>query len=445
MYVPIRDTIQPFALGMEPFNGSVASELGVMQDLLFNINYVAFLFSPSHSINMELETEHHENCVKGLGITTKDSCHRHVLIAQEYQNVEANLPLQQHPETSVVLSMNQQVYSLEYLDNIEVRNHDLVCETFGSGPSQYRFCIRNADNGGLEASMVPCPADLVVQNGCAKSGSWFSNEGFSTALKTSFLDATVSYDRQDGRILSHEVQTEAKSANVDAPDLLNALKAILNTTAPTLNSTSENPVLGMPSHFFGRLVAGHMYRIGMTMKANPATRIKGVNALQSILALTLFYCQNGILGQTVLPFAPANNATRVGYQTGAFSQQDKSAKIALAETRYRIEVGHATLLAYIVLSGVTLLICLLALIVGSIMELVNLDAEPTLWPALDFWTQCRVEDRNGKVISAHQRVEMAWIYDGRELFKGIEGLRVKRRKRKMRGNEELELPNVEES
>jgi hypothetical protein len=165
------------------------------------------------------------------------------------------------------------------------------------------------------------------------------------------------------------------------------------------------------------------------MENSPEAIVKGTNALQSIIAMTLFYCQSGILGQTVL--AQFNNGTPIGgyYTQGAFSKRGHNAYFALADTKYRIEVGRSTLIAYVLLGGITLLICIVVLIIGSLIELAKLDAEPTLWPSLDFYTQCKVQDLNGKVVPVHSRVEMAWIHEGKRLLKEITGLKVTRRKR----------------
>lgn len=430
---------------MESFNGSVASQLGVMEDLLFNFNYVTFLWNPMHAVDITPQSAQKESCVKGVSTAANVTCPRQVLIAQEYQNVEANMPTMQHLDSQVVLSQHQQVYSLEYEDNIEISKYDLKCESFQSGPAQYRFCIRNADDNSIQAAMIPCPAELVTQEQCTQNTSWHSSPGFSTSLKPSFLNATVAYDRQDGHIIYHETETKAAPISINSTELFEAMKIILNATAPTGDDGEANPILGNSSHFFGRLIAAHMYRIGKLMQNSPSSaRGKGSNALQAVLGITLFYCQNGVLGQTVLPFATNSSAKTSSSQAGAFEQQQKTALVALADTQYRIQVGRATLIAYIVLSGVTLLACLVALLVGSILELVKLDAEPTLWPALDFYTQCRVEEANGKVVPAHKRVELAWIYHGQELFNEIKNLRVKRRKRKMRGAEDIELPTVGE-
>ncbi|KAF2661767.1 hypothetical protein K491DRAFT_385636 [Lophiostoma macrostomum CBS 122681] len=125
VYLRIPETVTPFAFGMTTFNSSVASQLGVMEDLLFNLGYVTFLVNPLHAIDLTTNASTSDRCVKGVGLTVNDTCSRHVLLTQEYQNVEAQLPLTQHVEIDVVLSRHQQIYSLEYVDNIEISDYEL--------------------------------------------------------------------------------------------------------------------------------------------------------------------------------------------------------------------------------------------------------------------------------------------------------------------------------
>ncbi|KAF2478336.1 uncharacterized protein BDR25DRAFT_348589 [Lindgomyces ingoldianus] len=444
-YIPIASTMQEYAFGMQPFNASVASQLGVMEDLLFNINYVTFLSNPLHSID---QSPHSDDCSRGIAVFSNHSCTRRVLMTQEYQMVDANLHLTKDQDSEVVLSKNQQIYELEYHDNIQVSDENLECNKIHSGPAYYNICTRNADDGWVQAALIACPADLVVIGKCVQDRSWESDAGYTTSLRPSFLNATVSYDRRIGSILDHKAESEPIPTYIDASDLLRAMTVILNTTIPSQVAADWNPILGPPSHFFGRLIAGHMYRISKVMENTPSARVKGVNALQSIIAMSLFYCQNGILAQTVLPFAPNANTTttttttnaRPNFHEGAFEGQDKTSLIALAETRYRVQVGRATLFAYVVLSGLALTICIIALVIGSICELIKFDAEPTLWPALDFWTQCRVEDKNGALVQAQKRADLAWT-QGQDLFKELEGLKVTRRKRKTRDGMDWRVEN----
>ncbi|KAF2115423.1 hypothetical protein BDV96DRAFT_646421 [Lophiotrema nucula] len=446
LYTPIKSTVTPFSVGMEPFNGSVAAQLGTMEDLLFNMAYVTFLINPLHAVDLSPGLNNKNGCAKGLSVNDETSCFRHISIAQEYQNVDASLPTSfvQNLDSDALVSLNQQVYGLEYWDNVNVTGN-LQCETFSSGPGYYQFCASNGDEDELLAALIPCPIELVNQGACLQDQRWMGKPKFTSSLKASFFNATIAYDRQDGRILSHDITTDAVPVTISASEVVEAMTHILNTTQPF--RTSQQPstqLLGYPSNMFGRLVTGHMYRIGKMMaNNNPAARQKGVNSLQALLGITLFYCQNGVLSQTVLPFAPKGNGTATpASQSGAFGRQDQNTFIALAQTRYRIKIGRGTLIAYIVLGGVALAICIIALSIGSIIELMKLEAEPTLWPALDFWTQCRVETADGALVPADKRSDLAWIRDGRQLFKEIEPLRVKRRQRKLREATELSLPGA---
>ena len=433
--------MQPFAFGMEPFNGSVASQLVAMGDLLFNTGYVTFLKNPLHAIHIDQETKRTNKCIEGLSMMASESCTRKVLITQEYQNVEATLPITQHLESTVILSQHQQAYLFEYHDNIHISKGNLKCATLHSGPAYYQVCTGNAEGGDIHATLIPCPVELMVEKSCSQNTTWMDVPLFTTSLKVAFVNASVAYDRKSAQILSYEIETDPKYVTINASELLTALTSILNSTTGPTTLTADNPILGTPSQFFGRLVAGHMYRITKMMDTNPLASVKGVNAIQSLLALTLFYCQNGALGQTLIAFYP-NATAKGGSQTGAFQKVGRKSVVALAETHYKIEVGRATLIAYTILGGLTLIICISALTFGSIFELVKFDAEPTLFPALDFFTQCKVEDRNGKVVPSDRRVELAWIKDGKEMFKEIEALRVTRRQRKARAVD-LELPGVE--
>ncbi|KAF1848659.1 uncharacterized protein K460DRAFT_403936 [Cucurbitaria berberidis CBS 394.84] len=432
-YIAIGDTVKPMAFGMEPFNSSVAPQLGVMEDMLFNLGYVSFLSNPLHAIDITPDVARHEGCAKGMGLEPNQSCLHEILIAQEFQNVNANLPLSRSSDSQVVLSANQQIFLLEFRDNIKGTASALDCKDFNAGPAFYTLCISDMQDGSINARMIPCPANLIVNKQCKNDTSWRSSRGFSTSLHASYVPATVAYQRLDGRILWHEVQSDPQPAKLNAADVLDALSAILATNSTAAGVVASNPILGSPTNFFGRLVAGHMYRIGrLNLSTNIEAHWKGTNALQNLLGITLFYCQNGILSQTVLPFL--SNSTDISdfYSRGAFEQPAKSSLVSFADTRYRIRVGRGTLYAYIALSGFTLSVCIITLLIGSLLELTHFDAEPTLYPSLDFYTQCRVEDANGKIIPAHKRVELAWIYDGQQMFKEIEGLKVRRRKRQAR-------------
>jgi hypothetical protein len=241
--------------------------------------------------------------------------------------------------------------------------------------------------------------------------------------------------RSSGAIVSHHLSTSATPTKIQAPELLTALATLLNTTAggPGLSSL----ILGKPNGFFGRIVAAHLLRIGKLASLWSPSNTHGINALQSLLAMAIYFCQPGVLAGAVLP-STGNNTAQIQQNLIAVIPLPVNTEMAFVRTRYRLKVGRATLIAYVVLCGLTLLECFCALVVGTIAEWVQKEAEPTLYPALDFWTQCRVEHEDGAVVKVQERDAMAWK-TGQDLFKGISAVKVVRRRRKLNGRD-MELP-----
>jgi hypothetical protein len=424
-YHPVEGTKSPTNFGMDTFDPAVAPQLGVMQDMLFNIDYVKFLWNPLHVVaESGLLKDESKYCVRGVSITAERSCSRTVTLAQELQNIEANwTDLNSYPNSEAVISLSQQVYVLEYADNVEIRNLSLNCHIFQSGPAFYRICTENM-NDSIQASLTACPDQLVNAGRCHHDESWLTSPGWTTSLKASFVNATVVYGRRFGIILSLDPHTTQIPVIISAADLLNVLKIFLET-APSSTQGLSSSILGQPTHMFGRLVAGHMVRLSKLVSKSPEIRVRAVNSLQSLMAMALYYSQPGMLSQAVLP---VSGNTTAAQNKLAFGQTPPNSILAMAETRYHISVGYGTLIAYIVLGGVALTICFLTLFVGTISELLRHDAEPTLYPALDFYTQCKVQTDTGVVVSAKKRADLGWTV-GQALFRDISGMRVVRRQR----------------
>jgi hypothetical protein len=128
----------------------------------------------------------------------------------------------------------------------------------------------------------------------------------------------------------------------------------LDTLFIPLYSSETNPLLGAPVHFFRRLILAHNYRISRLMENTPAAIAKDANALQSITAMKLFYCQHGILGWTLLAQVSDLDTMKEYSRHGAFSRRDESAYFALAETQYRMQLDRAVVTGYLALCHATL-------------------------------------------------------------------------------------------
>jgi hypothetical protein len=79
------------------------------------------------------------------------------------------------------------------------------------------------------AGIVVCPSAVSEKLGCLVNTSWWSNQGFSTSLKTSHRRATVACSRTNGTILKHNFSKHTPTVRVPvpAPDLLQVFKTVL--------------------------------------------------------------------------------------------------------------------------------------------------------------------------------------------------------------------------
>jgi hypothetical protein len=220
------------------------------------------------------------------------------------------------------------------------------------------------------------------------------------------------------------MQTNFKSDPVPAPisaaGLLQALDVILETSPKNDNATISSSILGPQSNFFGRIVAAQMYRLTSMATAYSGVESKGVNAIQALLANVLYYGQPGSLAGTVLPFT---GSSMPATSSAPFYASMPSTDFKLAVARYQLNVSRPTLLAYAILGGVTLSICISALVFTTFGDILEGGAETTLFPVLDFWTNCVVVDQQDWIVGWDR---MDWIRKSkaRKLFEALGPLKI---------------------
>jgi hypothetical protein len=138
---------------MGGFDPSVAAQLGVMEDLLFNMDYSSFLMNPMNAFDITPKTERHQYCATGVHVYGNHSCSRTVSVNGALELVDAQLlNSTQYPQADVMLSQNQQVYILEYRDGITHSfDNTTDCMTISSGPTAYQLCLANDQDQSLLA------------------------------------------------------------------------------------------------------------------------------------------------------------------------------------------------------------------------------------------------------------------------------------------------------
>lgn len=271
--------------------------------------------------------------------------------------------------------------------------------------------------------MIPCPQPIANKSSCLTNTTWHTSTGWSTSLKASFRNATVAYNRINNTIMSSRFISDPRPAQIDAADVRTALKSLLQTEYVASNASLSTPILGSPTHFFGRLIVGHMYRLSNMIESNPEINSRGYNAVQCLLAMSLYYCQLGTLAGTVLPFA-ATTSSLFSLKDSLFTPDMPRTSIRLAEMKYELHIGRATKLAYICLGSITLLCCIVVLIYSTVRDLVSGGAETTLYPALDVLTNTKIVDDKTGMLAQWDTWDDLRNSRGRQWWHTLAGLKV---------------------
>jgi hypothetical protein len=285
---------------------------------------------------------------------------------------------------------------------------------------------------------VSCPGSIAALQQCQNDTSWYDNVDWTVKMSAYFRYASVAYSRSNGTIIWQSfTDTPAIPLNMTPAQILLAYDTLLlDTSTFFAKNTSAPPAAAFSSSTFAAYLWMSEPVFSGQNATNPAT-INGVfSSLQSLLAIPLYLCQNGI-ARRLLPLA-----------VGAKSVQDQNTPSAGGSPGFGDLVSMLsplpertstpTLIAYIVLSGVAILCCAAAhLLVRFTVTLPESGGDrwrrrvmPELsrFPALDLFAHCTIEDENRYVVyqgrsgtfhyDAAQKSQMEWLATLRVRYSG---------------------------
>ena len=236
---------------------------------------------------------------------------------------------------------------------------------------------------------------------CFNSTTWRDTNGWRTSLKTTYRRATVAYNRLNGTILSHKFsRTPTVSAQINAAELLQAFDVILGAT--TDNSTMLNSpfaVFGTSKPALPYYLWWYFHGISALPRDDAGANARAVAGLQSLLALTIYHCQAKDFAELKRGLGFDNSSVIGRAILSVFPTAEPDTPIFPAVLRYNIVVGRGSLIAYIVMSGVTWLLCLVALLIGSASAATRKVKDATNFPTLDFCMKCEVRGEDGGEVS----------------------------------------------
>ena len=203
---------------------------------------------------------------------------------------------------------------------------------------------------------------------CMSNATWPLDEGWGTTLSPSTRFANVTYNGLNGTIMDHQFQNETLTpVKITAPELLKAFQVLLSPADP-------NTTYG---EFLSRLeIVGNkpvepltiwQYFQGLADRSRTDSRVnrQAMMGLQSLLAIPIYHCQaKDFIELRRLLLAQIDNSPifeTLGVDiVNLFPVVEPDTDIYPATMRWTLVVGRGSLLAYIVLAGCTLFLCIVA-------------------------------------------------------------------------------------
>jgi hypothetical protein len=224
-------------------------------------------------------------------------------------------------------------------------------------------------------------------------------------MTSHFQNAAVAYSRTNGTILWHTFKDVLPIPNtVNASQILEAYDHLLLDTTELLHQSNTSLPLFSGSAFPTFLWLSTP-EFSDQHAINPATSNAAFSSLQCLLAIPLYLGQNGAVRRLIpasLDGKSVSNSDLAILFAALSPLPARTSPIAFAYHRYEVAVSRSTLIAYILLSGIALLACVIAqlIIIASTKRNGQSSRMPDLsrYPALDLFVHCTIEDENRGVI-----------------------------------------------
>lgn len=224
------------------------------------------------------------------------------------------------------------------------------------------------------------------------NSTWPSSGGWGTTLSLSTLHANIGYNGQNGTILYHEFLDQKQNVSINATEVLSVFNTLfiqpVNTSSEwgglltALGISSNRPVVSLTiwQYFEG---------LAELATTNALIAQQAFAGLHSLIAIPIYHCQpKDFADLRKVLLRNLNNGTAIGSLLGpkivnAFPDATEDTDIVPAKIRWNLNVGRATLIAYIIINGGTLLACFIARLVESCSQMGRNVQHMGAFPLLD--------------------------------------------------------------
>jgi hypothetical protein len=239
--------------------------------------------------------------------------------------------------------------------------------------------------------------------------------------------ANIAYNTFNGTILSHQFLGTPEAVNISSFDLLQTFMTLLGPTKninnPTYLSYLNTLGLGNNNPAAPLIIWEYFQGLKVLQVTDPQTTRRAVTGLQSLTAIPIYHCQPKDFAElrSLLLGLAANRSNPSTQALGQsivelFPEVVPNVAIYPALERYNLQVGHQSLLAYTIVAGLALAVCLAAQLASSFTKLDrkvrHLSSIPTRNILTDFeirdavWKLVPMEDfRKMNKLSSHEKLK----------------------------------------
>jgi hypothetical protein len=210
------------------------------------------------------------------------------------------------------------------------------------------------------------------QSRCLKDTQWRDQPGFASTLKIGSRVGTVAFSRLNSTIQTYDLADDVGSTNITTAQLLTAFEGFLTGRSSKEKDPSDeilSSFLGGASvqAGMGPLFIAQYFATSSIMYGTNNAAARDAIGLYSLIAKILWWCSTSITKSIPSIEAIASPAAVNLTDTFATGFGDRGqATYSLATSTYELIVSPAMIIAYGVLGGFVLLLCVAALLLSTV-------------------------------------------------------------------------------
>jgi hypothetical protein len=207
------------------------------------------------------------------------------------------------------------------------------------------------------------------QSRCLKDTRWRDQPGFTSTLKVGSRVSTVPFSRLNSTIQTYDLADDVRPTNITAAQLSTAFEGFLTGRSSKEKDPSDeilSSFLGGASGQagMGPLFIAQYFATSSIMYGTNNAAARDAIGLYSLIAKILWWCSTSITKYIPSTEANASLSRTDTFATG-FGDRGQ-ATYSLATSRYELIVSPATIIAYGILGGFGLLLCVGPLLLSTV-------------------------------------------------------------------------------